>query len=109
MDIRPAFCAEQAGVRSGLIIFVLVFMSCGGVSEEKAVNVLGEDLRKVSSVTVFFGHQSVGYNILDGIQDIYDASGIRIRELPITPDRIREGLKSAKELSFVHQKGKCAV
>ena len=79
MGRSPKFSIEQIVVLFGLLLFVLAFVSCGGVTDNKAMNVLEEDLRTVSSVTVFFGHQSVGYNILDGIKDIYDGSdGVRI-------------------------------
>jgi hypothetical protein len=37
--------------------------------------VSSEDLAEVTRAKVFFGHQSVGVNILDGVRDVYAAHG----------------------------------
>jgi hypothetical protein len=41
-----------------------------------ASGITGTDLAKVSRTTVFFGHQSVGVNILDGVGSVYAAHGM---------------------------------
>jgi len=58
-----------------IIIFFLttvLLISCGGDQMEKIkINTINEnDLRKLSEKNVYFGHQSVGYNVIDGIFDI---------------------------------------
>jgi hypothetical protein len=39
-------------------------------------DITGKDLGKVSHTKVFFGHQSVGMNILDGVGGVYAAHGM---------------------------------
>ncbi len=41
-----------------------------------ASGILMDDLAKVSRMKVFFGHQSVGMNLLDGIPGVYAAHGM---------------------------------
>ena len=41
-----------------------------------AADITAEDLGKVSHTKVFFGHQSVGMNILDGVGGVYAAHGM---------------------------------
>ena len=36
------------------------------------------DLRKVAATRVFFGHQSVGQNVLDGIPEVFTAKGVPV-------------------------------
>ena len=61
-----------------IIIFLSVFfISCnGGKMEEKKVNynalkdVPASAWEKLSQKKIYFGHQSVGFNIIDGIEDL---------------------------------------
>lgn len=56
--------------------FILLFTSCG----EKAMNtsaqklesksIAGKDWKKLSEKKIYFGHMSVGYNIIDGMKDL---------------------------------------
>ena len=39
---------------------------------------LKQDLTTVQSARIFFGHQSVGGNIMDGVQDLAKESGVRL-------------------------------
>jgi hypothetical protein len=48
-----------------------------------------DDLAKVSRTRVFFGHQSVGMNVLDGVPGVYSAHGMAAP--PIEQDGIRPG------------------
>ena len=41
-----------------------------------ASGITAEDLAKVSRTKVFFGHQSVGMNILDGVSGVYESHGM---------------------------------
>jgi hypothetical protein len=45
---------------------------------------LGDDLRTVAHERVYFGHQSVGKNILDGLRELGEAQGVpvKIAEVP---------------------------
>ena len=54
---------------------------------------------KVSTKNIYFGHQSVGYNMIDGIQSILEKNpniGINIKE--------DHELKAFNDSSFVHGK-----
>lgn len=59
-----------------IIIFLSIFfISCnGGTMEEKKVNALKDvsasAWEKLSQKKIYFGHQSVGFNIIDGIKDL---------------------------------------
>lgn len=61
---------------STALILSMIFMSCGGSMEAKNTKysefseVSDADWAKLSSKSYFFGHQSVGNNILQGIEDI---------------------------------------
>ena len=52
-----------------------------------ASGITPDDLAKVSRMRVFFGHQSVGMNVLDGVPGIYAAHGMTAP--PIDQDGIR--------------------
>ena len=72
-----------------IIAVMFILSSWNGVimadSEKNAdVNVTNEMITKVKNMKIFFGHQSVGFNILDGIQDI--TSDLNIVETKIMPD-----------------------
>jgi hypothetical protein len=51
-----------------------------------------DDLTKVSRTSVFFGHQSVGMNVLDGVPGIYAAHGMKAP--PIEQGSTRPGTDS---------------
>jgi lysophospholipase L1-like esterase len=58
----------------GLSLFI---MNCGGTTMESGSgvrnpldNVSAEALAKLADKRIYFGHQSVGYNILDGVKDV---------------------------------------
>lgn len=60
-----------------ILITLILFTSCeGGRMPEKAVsftsikNIPESTWKKLSKKRIYFGHQSVGYNILDGLKDV---------------------------------------
>jgi len=59
-----------------LLIYILLMYACeGGTMREETGSLkqsedIQESLRKVSQQRIYFGHQSVGYNILEGLRDI---------------------------------------
>ena len=57
--------------------------------QRAASGITADDLAKVSRTRVFFGHQSVGMNVLDGVPGIYAAHGMAAP--PIEQDGIRPG------------------
>jgi len=65
-------------VRYSLLIGSLLFaVSCEGGNMSKDSGLAGaaaavseQELQKVARKKIFFGHQSVGYNLLDGVRDI---------------------------------------
>jgi hypothetical protein len=54
-----------------------------------ASGIAPDDLAKVSGMKIFFGHQSVGMNILDGVPGVYAAH--HMAAPPIEQDRTRAG------------------
>jgi hypothetical protein len=55
-----------------------------------ASDITADDLAKVTRTRVFFGHQSVGMNVLDGVRGVYTARGMAapaIGEADIQPGR----------------------
>ena len=70
-----------------LITIVLLFTVCKGENMNGArfalaaeINLSQEKLQNLASKKIYFGHQSVGFNIIDGINDILsiDGSGVKI-------------------------------
>jgi len=63
-----------------VLFFVALFISTGGASmqERKALQSNNEYLKAVAGKKIFFGHQSVGFNILDGVNGIYEGSGLKL-------------------------------
>jgi hypothetical protein len=60
-----------------LLIFLTLFFACdGGQMSEKIISfpsikdVPASSWERLSQMKIFFGHQSVGYNIIDGIKDL---------------------------------------
>lgn len=66
--------------RVGLLIFIFilsVFLSCeGGKMSDKKVSsdlikgISESELRKLSEKKIYFGHQSVGFNLIEGVKDV---------------------------------------
>jgi len=60
-----------------LLIFLTLFFACDGdqmsekiISFPSIKDVPASSWEKLSKMKIFFGHQSVGYNIIDGIKDL---------------------------------------
>lgn len=72
----------------------VIFPSCADRAKERSPmessQAFREDLRRVGSLRVYFGHQSVGLNILDGLSDI--AGPDERRYLNIQPLEDVEGI-----------------
>lgn len=72
------FSMKKQPKMSSLIamLFFVFLISCGGEMEQKKIkysslkDVSDAAWEKLSKRTFYFGHQSVGYNIIDGVQDI---------------------------------------
>jgi hypothetical protein len=81
-------------VIAGVTLWVLMSRE---TSKERPMTSLGnvasaitpDDLAKVSRTKIFFGHQSVGMNVLDGIPGVYAAR--HMAAPPIEQDRTRPG------------------
>ncbi len=65
------------------LLLSLVLASCegghvmkNGNSQEIDHGVTAAQLQKVLGMRLFFGHQSVGYNIIEGIRDVFKEKGI---------------------------------
>ena len=59
-----------------VIAVVLSIVSCRDHQEVKDSE-QEKSLKKISQYKIFFGHQSVGYNIIDGLQDLGDKVGFK--------------------------------
>jgi len=74
-----------------LIFISLIFSHCMDKSKkQKGVIVMDDqlisDLQAISKAKIFFGHQSVGYNIVKGLQDLNTQSGAGLNILEINND-----------------------
>jgi hypothetical protein len=86
---------------------VLLLTGCQKESSEKnqyyemygsGTQDVGGFIRQVAEQKVYFGHQSVGYNIIDGVQLWEDESGIELSKA------FSRDFSSVPETSFVHFK-----
>jgi hypothetical protein len=69
---------------TGLLIHILCGLAASvaaGVESAQgpAAGGAGRDLRILSGRTIFFGHQSVGENLLEGVQDLASREGVPLR------------------------------
>ncbi len=68
----------------GMALFLPLVVAC---SREKVNDVTSNDattnaaLERLSGLTVFFGHQSVGLNIVEGIRDLEEAAGGKVPQV----------------------------
>lgn len=60
-----------------------VLGASGGSADDEAT--LKRELQALSERRVFFGHQSVGFNILDGLRDLSARSGVPVRIADAVP------------------------
>jgi hypothetical protein len=75
-----------------IIGLTILIMNCGGTTMESGGgvrnpldNVSAEALAKLADKRMYFGHQSVGYNILDGVKDVIrEDSRIRLNIIETT-------------------------
>jgi len=79
---------EKPYMKAFLIILIssALMLGCGNnkATEEFEVNIdVKNELAHLQDVTIFFGHQSVGSNILDGVDDLLERSGLS-GSFPIT-------------------------
>jgi hypothetical protein len=64
------------------LVLSLVVSGCGGVSEMEPVKMTPEmetDLRAIAASKIYFGHQSVGGNIIDGLKDLQGGAETPLR------------------------------
>ena len=65
-------------------------------SQDRAASgVTPDDLARVSRTKVFFGHQSVGMNVLDGVPGVYAAHGVA------APAIVEDGTEPGQDGGFV--------
>ena len=50
-----------------------------------------EDLRLLQKQRIYFGHQSVGSNILQGLAELFFAAGVRLNVVPVHGEGLPEG------------------
>lgn len=67
---------------SGLLLSFLVGTAGAARAEGRS---LAEELRAVGQQRIFFGHQSVGFDILDGLRDLAREAGVPLRILETAP------------------------
>jgi hypothetical protein len=81
----PVVVVVVALVAILVVTGVAIWNTTGGSNKEGSVaydggtmasDVTASDLAIVSQAKVFFGHQSVGVNILDGVRDVYAANNV---------------------------------
>jgi hypothetical protein len=70
-----------------IFLIVLIFIACNEKKDRAAMTANDSDIKSIvdilSTKTIYFGHQSVGYNIIDGINDILKEhnNSIKIEEI----------------------------
>lgn len=76
------FTVKAMRICTPLLLSIVLLTCCKGVTmTERPVtlpaqdSLTGEALKKISRARIYFGHQSVGYNILEGVADILTERG----------------------------------
>lgn len=78
----------------GALVTIALAVSFAGceqhtpVQEPVSMDQIKADLLRVSQARVFFGHHSVGNNILKGLRDLADKTGVPLRIEEITADGV---------------------
>lgn len=88
--MKPNSTAPRA--RGALVLLALAAAGLGGcqpqtqvqVKEPVSMDQVKADLQAISNARVFFGHHSVGNNILKGIRDLSEKAGVPLRIVEIT-------------------------
>lgn len=88
--MKPNSTAPRA--RGALVLLALAAAGLGGcqpqtqvqVKEPVSMDQVKADLQAISNARVFFGHHSVGNNILKGIRDLSEKAGVPLRIEEIT-------------------------
>lgn len=58
---------------------------------EAATQITSEELAQMADLRVFFGHMSVGQNVMSGLADVYGAKGVELPEIvEIAPGEVPE-------------------
>ena len=57
-------------------IFFILLVSISGAVMAESVTITDSEMKNASGLRIYFGHQSVGYNIIEGIKDL--SSGFNI-------------------------------
>ncbi|MCP4672192.1 MAG: hypothetical protein GY857_12900 [Desulfobacula sp.] len=87
---------------SWILIFSIIFTACGDKGQQDKSKILRKDilkssLNKLAEKRIFFGHRSVGNNILQGIDDILTQyPGIHLKILKY------EAVKRPKDKGIIH-------
>jgi hypothetical protein len=104
--MRNSGSVEIAGILrlgGGVLIFltVIILMGCKGGGErvfnnkESLEEISGEMIEILQNKRILFGHKSVGYNILEGVEEIRKRDGrfkeMNVKELKEDPGELTEG------------------
>lgn len=64
--------------------FILLLVSCSNIkNEDEDAEKVKDALKAIQDKNIYFGHQSVGFNIMDGLKMLSDKNGVRLRIVPI--------------------------
>jgi hypothetical protein len=77
-----------------VVLVALTLGSCASRRGEKPVTAdaaLREDFRLIQDQRIYFGHQSVGSNIVEGLQDLAASSGGRFKATPFAGENLPPG------------------
>lgn len=97
---------KMASVLALLLVSPVVILGCSGGKMDKTTenftscrDIPESTWRRLSQKTIFFGHQSVGFNVIDGIKDLMrDNPQIQLKLIEITaPNKISDA-------SFAHSR-----
>ncbi len=77
------------------VLLLIVFLFSCSANKEKEGDIMKKDmidiLQKTASEKIYFGHQSVGQNILQGLQMLIGKNGVKINILDFNKDDLPEG------------------
>jgi hypothetical protein len=76
VTLTPAVARALAALGSLGAFAILALVQSAGASDDAA---LRADLEELSRRAIFFGHQSVGRNLLDGVADLARTAGVPVR------------------------------
>jgi hypothetical protein len=78
-------CMQRIRVLTGIVLMLsatIIYAPSLAIAADGEVS-LRPDLERITHKRIFFGHQSVGMNILDGVKQLASMEGIPVRVVEV--------------------------